>query len=493
MSKTGWYLLLVGYICLTVLFSCQAGPKESAALVTAVPPTATVLLTAVPTHLPTATPTATPSPTSSATPAPSLTPSPPPTITPTPTATPDTAVYGQLDTLKPAAVVIFWHSYDGFAQTVLEEIVADFNASNPYGVTVQMIPKPGYNAIYDGVMAAMDQPAERPGLVAAFPNQIVAYGPAVVDLRPYVHHPFYGFSPPDLADFFPAATIDRPEPLYGLPLHRVMELLYVNEAWLASLSLPFTGAPLTPAHFAQAACAAADPAQGITGYEIEPTSGSFLAWVTAFGGDVYNETTHTFTFDTPAATAAMTMLQQLLQDECAVVASGFDYQEHFARQQTLFGPGTSRGLYFYGRAVNTHNTTPFTWSVAALPHTTDTAVPFITGPDFAIMHTNPETQLGAWLFLKHFFSPETQARWARVNDYLPARAAAADHLHAHFLENPAYAAAFVLMAQAQNPPAPTGNYDIWQAMTDAYGRLLNGEAVTAVLQELEQATNQAVP
>lgn len=450
---------------------------------TAVPLTATQTPTPTPTATPTATATTTPSPTPTVT----LTPS------PTPTATPDLAVYGRLDVLDPGGVTaVFWHNYDGYAGRILGDIIADFNESNPYAITIQPLYWQRFNHLVDAVQTGLAEGEDLPALVAAYPDHTVNYVAAegVVDVRPYLTHPTYGFTPADLADFFPYAQVQADAPLYGLPLHRTMELLYVNNGWLASLDLPYVGAPQTPEQFAQAVCAAADPAQRRVGYEVEATSGSFLAWIHAFGGDVYDEATETFTFNTSETVAAMTLLQQLLQDGCAAPAAGFTYQDNFARQQILFGPGTTRGLYFYDRAVNNFNAQPFSWSVSPLPHTGELPAVLLSGPNFNVLRTNPETQLAAWLFLAYFLSPEVQARWAQVNSYLPARAAAAGYLEDTFTADPAYAAAFSWLPYGVDPPPLTGQYAVWRAMVDAYGRILQNEEVTAVLQALDETVNE---
>lgn len=495
--QSGYWLLGVAAICLVFVACRSEGMAEPS-------PTAVAAVVAVSTHTPAPTFTAVPptststfTPTASATATPTFTATPSPTATdtpsPTPTPTPDTAVYGRLDEVDPTGTTaVFWHNYDGYAGTILAEIVTDFNQTNPYGITIQPLYWRRFNDLADAVRAGLAEGGERPALAAAYPDHTMDYADAegVVNLRPYLQHPAYGFSATDQADFFPYTQVEGDVPLHGLPLHRTLELLYVNNGWLASLDLPFAGAPQTTEQFAQAACAATDPDQGKVGYEIEATSGSFLAWIQAFGGDVYDEATQTFTFNTPEAAAAMTMLQQLVQEGCATPASGFTYQDNFARQQTLFGPGATRGLYFYGRAVNNFNAEPFSWSVAPLPTSGDAPSLLLSGPNVSLLRTDPETQLAAWLFLAYFYTPEVQARWAQVNSYLPARAAAASYLDEAFAADPPYAAAFALLPLGTDPPPLTGRYEVWQAMVDAYGRILQNEDVTAVLQALDETVSR---
>lgn len=475
------------FLSLLFLTACQAAPPATSTAVPILPTTAVAQLPSS-TPSPTATATATliPSPTSSptavASPTASITPSP----TPIPTATPDVALYGTIDQLVPAEAVLFWHAYTGFAQTVLEEMVETFNRDNPYGIQVQVVGMGGYGELHDAVLASLDDPANRPQLTAAFPDKTVAYATAVLDLRPYLHHPLYGYSRDELAQFWgPVGQTETA--VWGLPLHRTIELVYINDELLTELPLTFSGHPQTPAQFAEAACAAAE--NGQMGYQIELSSGNFLAWLLAFGAKLYDETEQQSTFHTAEAVAAMEFLQQLVADGCATAVDGFSYQTDFGRQALLFGPGTTRSLYFYGRAVEEQSSQPFAWSVSPFPTENGQPVTLLNGPDVILLHSEPSAQLAAWLFLKYFFTVDLQAQWSQVNDHLPARADTAVALTGLFNEQPAYETAFDLMPYGQTVPAYTGEFVVWQAILTTYGRVLQGEPAAALLTELDQTVN----
>src|SRR5690606_28748048 len=46
------------------------------------------------------------------------------------------------------AHVVFWHQHTGARATQLDEIIAEFNANNEWGITVEGLNQGGYNDIY---------------------------------------------------------------------------------------------------------------------------------------------------------------------------------------------------------------------------------------------------------------------------------------------------------------------------------------------------------
>src|SRR3989304_4146869 len=77
------------------------------------------------------------------------TPTPNPTPPPPPIPPPDLGVDPHdLDGLD----ILFWHSWSGPAGEALESLVAEFNASNEWGIKVQSV----YQGNYDDLGAALD-------------------------------------------------------------------------------------------------------------------------------------------------------------------------------------------------------------------------------------------------------------------------------------------------------------------------------------------------
>ncbi len=157
--------------------------------------------------------------------------------------------------------------------------------------------------------------------------------------------------------------------------------------------------------------------------------------------------------------------------------------------KTLFTMGSSSGLPFYASAVNDGEAGGFAWSVAPIPYTGDAPVMNIYGASVSVPHTDPTTQLAAWLFMKYYTSPDIQARWSRASNYFPVRASVADGLPEYFSENPAYQTAFDMLQYGRTEPPVAGYDNIRDEARSAFERILQGEDAATVLAELDATAN----
>lgn len=408
----------------------------------------------------------------------------------------DTEVYGNIDEIDLNGVTVkFWHQHTGGREEELNALIDEFNVTNPYGIVVEATNEGGYSDIYDKMIAGLTT-GDVPSLVVAYQNQAAAYQVAegLVSLDPYINHPEYGLSEEDRADFFQSFLSSDQLPqfggeAFGFPPNRSMEVLYYNADWLAELG--YDGPPQTPEQFKEMACAATDPDAGTVGYEISTDASRFASFVFARGGDIYDYETNEFTLDTPEAIASMQLMQDMFNEGCAVlIAERFGDQTDFANRKTLFTIGSSSGLPFYRSAIDESEAGPFEWSVAPIPYTGEEPVQNIYGASVSIPKTTPEEQLAAWLFVKYYTNPDSQARWARASNYFPVRESVADGLGDYFEADPAYETAFELL-QYGKTEAPVAGYDnVRDEMAEAYSRILNGEDVETVLAELNEKANQ---
>lgn len=408
----------------------------------------------------------------------------------------DPAIYGNIADIDLNGVTVtFWHQHTGARGEELAAIVDEFNATNPYGIIVVATNEGEYSDIYDKMIAGLTT-GNVPSLVVAYQNQAAAYQVAegLVSIDPYINDPIFGLSEEDKADFFQSfLDSDRlpqfGDQAFGFPPNRSMEVLYYNMDWLTELG--YDGPPQTPEEFGEMACAATDADAGTVGYEISTDASRFASFVFARGGDIYDYENNQFTLNNQAAVDAMTQMQQLYADGCAIlIAERNGDQADFAARKTLFTIGSSSGLPFYRNAIETSEQGTFAWSVAPIPYTGATPSQNIYGASVSIPKTTPQQQLGAWLFLKYYTSPEIQARWAMASNYFPVRASVADGLADYFAKEPAFGVAFDLL-QYGKTEAPVAGYDnARDEIAEAYSRILNGEDVQTVLDELNTKANQ---
>jgi multiple sugar transport system substrate-binding protein/sn-glycerol 3-phosphate transport system substrate-binding protein len=370
--------------------------------------------------------------------------------------------------------VLFWHQHTSERATSLNEIIDEFNKTNEWGITVVGEYQGSYNEVFQKMLTFMNT-ADAPNLVVAYQNQAATYqiADALVDMNPLADSPKWGLTPEEQADFFPGFFAQDVFPNFnnqrlGLAPNRSMEVMYYNMDWLKELG--YTEPPKTPEQFKEMACKATNQpfskatVEGSIGYELSVDASRFASWTFAFGGDMYDYQNGKYTYDSAAAQAAMTFLQDLFKSGCAtIVTESYGDQTDFGSGKLLFSIGSSSGLPFYQTAVDGGG--QFEWSVAPIPYTGDKPVMNIYGASVSIPKTTPEQELAAWLFLKYYTSPEVQAKWAKASQYFPVRASVAEGMADYFAANPAYKAAFDLLQYGHfEPPVP--GYDFVRTMVN---------------------------
>jgi phosphate/phosphite/phosphonate ABC transporter binding protein len=396
--------------------------------------------------------------------------------------------------------VIFWHQHTRDRETALQDIVADFNATNEYGITVIAEYQGGYGDIFNKMLGVLNTP-DAPHLVVAYQNQAATYQlvDGLVDMNSMVNSPKWGLSEEEQSDFFPGFYTQDVFPTYdnarlGWPPNRSMEVLYYNADWLAELG--YDGPPTTPEEFKEMACKAVEQpfsgavVEGSIGYELSIDASRFASFTFAFGGDIFDYNTSEFTYDSDAAVEAMTFLQGMFNEGCAsIVTESFGDQTDFGTGKLLFTVGSSSGLPFYRSAVEEGGAN-FEWSVAAIPHTTADPVMNIYGASVSMPVSTPEAELASWLFLKYYTEPDVQALWATVSQYFPVRESVANGLTDYFASDPPYKTAFDMLQYGYYEP-PVPGYDFVRVKVgEAMAAIANGDDVAGTLAALDVESNE---
>jgi multiple sugar transport system substrate-binding protein len=396
--------------------------------------------------------------------------------------------------------IVFWHVYTKAQQDALTQIAADFNSSNQYKISVDVEYQGSYPDIFNKMLGVINT-SDAPDLVIAYQNQAATYqlGQALVDMNPLVNSPKWGLSQDEQKDFFPGFFAQDVFPTFGnarlgFPTQRSMEVLYYNADWLKELG--YDAPPTTPDQFKEMACKAAQQpyskatASGSSiGYEFTVSASTLGSFTFAQGGDIFDASTGQYTYNSPAAVAAMTWLQDLFNNGCALVtAERFGDQTDFGVGKALFTVGSTAGLPFYKSAVDSG--AKFNWAVAAIPHTTPDPAMNVYGPSISMPKTTSERDLAAWIFLKYFASPEVQAKWAEVTAYFPVRASVQANLKDYFDANPDYKYAFSLLPYAKFEPSTPGYDFVRQKVETAIAAITTGADVKSTLDSVNTEANQ---
>ena len=384
----------------------------------------------------------------------------------------------------------FWHNHTDEREAALQEIVAEFNATNKWGITVV----PEYKGSYGDILLEMLPllgTETVPNLVVAYSFHAAAYqrSGGLADLNSLVESPIWGLTPPERDDFFTGILDqDISSPLdgarLGFPPQRSTDVLFYNADLLTDLG--YASPPDTPAEFQEMACAAAE--QG-GGFYLQLDASRLASWIFAFGGKLFDDGDNRYTYDSEAAIAALTFLQGLVEDGCAIPVTDRD------AVQTTFGAGSLLFMLdssFQIPAVTTsiQSAADFEWAVAPIPHLTAEPVQNLVGASISIPTSTPEKELAAWLFLKYFTSPEAQAKWAQASNYLPVRKSAGDFLEDYFTTYPAYQTAFDLLAYGVGEPSVPGYDVVRDEVIQALITIIQGADVAETLNSLNQTANQ---
>lgn len=398
--------------------------------------------------------------------------------------------------------ITFWHNHSRTREEGLLALVDEFNKTNECGITVIAENQGGYNDIRDKVNAsnsAGDLPA---ALVVGYQNDQAFYqlNGSLADLNTYMNDAHWGLTAEEQADFYPAFLTQSVHALFdnqrlGFPPNRSIEVMYYNQTWLEELG--FDGPPTTPEEFMEMSCAAAEAnGDGTGGYILRDDASAVAAWTYAFGGDVLTEDGAGYNYNNEATVASITFLKELQDAGCAYFFTEGFPDPQFAARKGIFTQGSSSGIPFYHEGTTTVATeagrAADVWGVMAIPHTTSDPVMNIYGGDVMITANTPEQELAAWIFIKHFTSPEIQAQWDQISGYFPTRASTVQYLEEYVSGSPygaQYQQALDLVQYGTYEPQLISYTAVRDAVTAAFNEIMQGADIQATLDALTEEAN----
>lgn len=360
--------------------------------------------------------------------------SPRPTSTPMPFAASTQAPVSSLgiDAARLRGVTVtFWHAWTGASGQTIDDLVEEFNRSNPWGVTVSSSAKGSYDQVSEQIALAQKN-GDLPDITTAYLYQALAWrssGVALVDLSPYVNDPVWGLDSQAQADFYP--IIWEHDLLagarYGIPAQGSAQMLYYNTTWAKELG--FNDPPVTPEQFKAQACAAAqanerdnDPKNDHTGgYIISTQYSAVLGWMYAFGADIETANGQGYSFNSPPVQETFTYLRGLYDGGCAWLSENQTSEADFAARRGLLAAGSVAGILYQEDAFVQAGSQD-EWSIIPFPSPNGKPVISVYNPSFQVLKSTPRQQLASWLFIRWLVEPAHQAQLAEVSGYYPVRA-----------------------------------------------------------------------
>jgi len=366
--------------------------------------------------------------------------------------------------------ISFWHVYgEGDPRNeAITAIVADFNATNEYGITVEALDQGQYGDVEDKVNAGI-QSGDLPNVVQAYTSALLNWDTVdmVVDLQPYVDDPEYGLSTEELDDIYPSVLglgVTPDGRRLSWPISQSANVLVYNYTWAQELG--FDAAPTTSAELKDQLCAAAAAnADGTGGMVWYPSTSNITTFVHAFGGDFMNDDNTAYDFETEEIKAAAMYINELRDAGCTMETESYPNPEQ-ANRQALVTLSSSSGLKYYGYAFSDAENDD-TWGFFPA-----------FGPDGAlgvdsftqtvgVLRSTPEMEAASWIFTNYLASAANQAIWIEASGYFPTHFSTETLIADYIAGNPIYAAGFSAVSQLGQGEPET--FPAWNSVRRALG------------------------
>jgi multiple sugar transport system substrate-binding protein len=352
-----------------------------------------------------------------------------------------------LGDIDPTGVTIsYWHEWDGAQGEAIDQIIANFNENNEWGITVEQNPIGSTGAVRDQISAGITT-GELPNLAGAtFANDAMGYylDGVLVPLDAYYNDPVWGFSEEEISDL-DQSLLNENRPTIGLfdgellawPAGLSFNVMSVNLEMLAELG--FDGPPTDLATFREVACAASElegpNGEDVQGFPIRTSGQDFYSFVFSNGADVFDpEEGYNFTSDEFIEVGQF--FQDLYNDGCAYVPDGpFVNTADFAFGLNPMAVGSTVGVPFILGDIADSGSGIENWVNTTVPWTEGNRSLQTSLRSVGMMVSTPEQQLATWLFIKHLSSTESQVIWTELTQYQPYTTSGLEGLSEEFLAN----------------------------------------------------------
>lgn len=412
--------------------------------------------------------------------------------------------------------VTYWHEWDNLQLEAMNRIIADFNETNEFGITV-VAQEYGTSSLLRDAISAGITSGELPNLAgAAFVNNAQGYflDGILVTLDDYVDHPEYGIAD-DVNINQQVLDINRPalEPFGGQLLNWPVgisgNVLSTNLDHLDALreagAIDFEGTVTNFDDFRAAACAydqltLPDGTALNGGFAMRIGSPELYDFINNFGGFVFDEENNRYDFTNEGAITAMQYLQDLYNDGCAYIPDGgtFENTGQFSLGLNIFAGGSSVGVPFIQGDIDENveangDDWDWNWVNATFPWTEDnrTAQTFLRG--VAILESTPEQNLATWLFLRHWATNEdAQVVWTEFAQYQPYNTDTFANLSEQFLDENAPFTSFAEALDSDDielwaSPSHPQSFDISDVAGTLYSNITIGEMDVMEAAEMAEA------
>lgn len=416
-----------------------------------------------------------------------------PTITPAPTRphapTPTSSIVETARDIRGLSLRL-WFDLTPEETAVFQELVAQFNAGNPY--EIEILADLHAHTLADDVRLAYGG-AEPADIMLGFADDILdlnRFPGLVADLNIYYADPLWGMAGDEATALYPPLDEDWEHGgMFALPVYRRAQVLFYNQTF--GRSLGFDAPPATLDEFVEQACTAAQVrGDGAGGWTLEPHPYLWLAWLYAHGAQVYDRGTQTYHLDSLALQDGLSRLSGLYREGC--LWFGGD-AEAFAERKALFYSASLVEVPYIEAALARQGSADV-WLALPYPGIGEGGdVLLVYGRAAGIVTPDPVRRLAAWAFLRWLAQPQQVVAWDVVSRNLPLNPAGVAFEDMAGWGG-AYSPLLQALPQAMGEPGVASWRVVRWTLDDAIASLLTPEfdpqALPALVEELDRTADE---
>jgi ABC-type glycerol-3-phosphate transport system substrate-binding protein len=388
------------------------------------------------------------------------------------------------DDLGDPVTVVFWHSYTGDRELHMQALIDEFNATNPYNITVASEYAGSWIQLRDSVLLGLQEGGTLPNLIMGYPTLLAEFARhgAVRFLDSYLNDPALGIT--DTADLQPGVLdyyrlIQYGNQLAGLQYGIAIEAMYYNADLLAGAGLTV---PQTWDAF-ETACISLTT-ETVSGTIPGIDASRFATWLWSRGGRLLSVDGSQARFHEQPGIDSLLTFQQLVQSGYArLPQEQYEDISAFGNGQVAMVFASTSSIPYLRTAMD--QGAGDAWGASRIPAMPGHEVVNSYGAGVGIIHHDDDADRGAWLFIRWLVEREQTARWAAASGYFPVRISAETHISMtqKLADDPQYAQAYAQLSLSRSEPGVRG-YDTVRGLLKAamIDTLANGTDVTGTLQ-----------
>lgn len=329
------------------------------------------------------------------------------------------------DMTEPTSIEM-WHFMSGKQQEVLQSIIDEFNATNNMNITVSAVAQGKIPDLNKKVIAA-EQSNTLPAIINVYPDLatgLIEKG-AIYDIGAFASHPEVGMEAELKSDFVEAFIAEVSQwdgKLYGMPMTKSTEVIYVNKTLLEKIG--YTEADvqgMTMDKLAEISKAAKEQL-GIAGFGYDSGSNGFISTL-KMDGKNFVDLDGTINVDNEWVRTFMDFYkEQVTNGYFRTPGEDGFLSGPFSNQQMLMYQGSTAGASF----IDTNGQFELIAVEPAYFEGKDKAVIQQGGSLFVTTDVTPQEQYAAYEFIKFATNTENTAKFATETGYLPVRKSAAE-------------------------------------------------------------------